>query len=241
MSVRVKITKRLRQIGVSSGDLLFCSSDNLNGRIVRFWTWSNWSHVGLILEMNGDLWVLESTTDDTPLPDLIHGKSKGGVQLVKLVDKIEKYRGNVGVRRVNPKFSSKLESRVFNFYRQNQDKGFTKNKFEIIKSWYDGPFGHNEPNTDSYFCSKLVAEALIRIGIINSNVGKSSNEYSQKDFEHFQPNGISKYHYSNKIRIVKRVKNLRNIGSEIKPILKEHRRILSTKLLHNVLKYTSNV
>ena len=122
----------------------------------------------------------------------------------------------------------------------------------MIKSWYDGPFGLNKPNTEHFFCSKLLAEMFMSLGLFERTKYKPANEYTQKDFMFVQPNFGRKrslgYHYSDKVTIIKRVENLRNIGSQISETggtnYHERRRSpydgLSVDLLQDILKYLPN-
>jgi len=51
---------------------------------------------------------------------------------------------------------------------------------ELLKSAYDGPFGKNEEDLSSLFCSELVAEAYQRLGLLTE--GTPSNEFTPADF-----------------------------------------------------------
>jgi hypothetical protein len=222
-----EIRKIIKDFGCGSGDLMFGSSPDDSGMIVRFFTWSNWSHVGIVLEINGKidvhyvdiktfLWILESTYNNENLKDYIAKTSKSGVQMVRFEEKLLKYGGEMGIRHVKPKFSKHLTKKFFRFYKKYQDREFTKNKMEIIKSWYDGPFGRNKPHTKTFFCAKLVAQAFQECKMLKKD--KPSNEYTQKNFERFQPDKSTKYgkkyRYSKKIIYLKKKKY---IGDSINP------------------------
>lgn len=204
----------MKKLGAKSGDLLFCSSDNFNGSFIRFFTWSKWSHVAIILEIDGDFWVLESTTDDLPLNDYISKKPKSGVQMVDLVEKIAKYRGEIGIRSINRRFSDKLTRGFFKFYQKYQNREFCPSSWEMIKSWYDGPFGRNKQQTKTFFCAQLIAEGFKQRRMAVK--GKPSSEYTQKSFETFQPIKNTKYgpryRYDDEICYVKKFKYNNNIG-----------------------------
>jgi len=208
-----EVRQLLRELGTKSGDFLFCASDNFNGSFIRFFTWSKWSHIAMILEIDGDFWVLESTTDDIPLNDYISKKPKSGVQFVSLVEKIRKYRGEMGIRPVNRRFSNNLTQKFFKFYKKYQDRKFCPNSWEMIKSWYDGPFGRNKQHTKTFFCAQLIAEAFKQCKMIGKR--KPSSEYTQKSFETFQPNG-RKYQYDDEIYYIKKFKyHQSSVGSSI--------------------------
>ena len=61
-----------------------------------------------------------------------------------------------------------------------RNRPYEKSEIELIKSAYDGPWGHNEEDLSSLFCSELVAEAYQRVGLLSNK--KPSNEYTPKDF-----------------------------------------------------------
>ena len=66
------------------------------------------------------------------------------------------------------------------FRQEMKHRSFEKSKLEIIKAVYDGPFGKNETDLSSLFCSELIAEAYQRMGLLDSSL--PSNEFTPKDF-----------------------------------------------------------
>lgn len=59
-------------------------------------------------------------------------------------------------------------------------KHYESSKIELLKLAYDGPFGHNNEDLSSIFCSELVAEAYQRLSLVTEE--KPSNEYTPADF-----------------------------------------------------------
>ena len=64
--------------------------------------------------------------------------------------------------------------------REVAGREYEQDTLELIKAAYDGPFGHNEEDISSLFCSELVAEAYQRLGLLSEE--KPSNEYTPADF-----------------------------------------------------------
>ena len=61
---------------------------------------------------------------------------------------------------------------------------YEKSILELVRAAWDGPFGRNEENLDSIFCSELIAEAYQAMGLLQCDTkgGAPSNEYTPKYF-----------------------------------------------------------
>jgi len=207
--MRRKIRNWLKTKKIGAGSLVFFRSDTFNGKWVRFWTRSDWSHVGILIEICGELWLLEACSDNKKSIDFIlEEPRRRGVQLVKFVDKIIHCTHAIGIRRMIPYLNPLLNTSLFDQYKKHHDTEFTTNKMEFIFAWYDGPCGMNKQNDETMFCSKLVAECLYSLCLLDRKTGEPSNEYTQKDLETIQltnPKCRSiKYKYDNKIITVKK-------------------------------------
>ena len=77
-------------------------------------------------------------------------------------------------------FDSENVKDLMQLRKELAGKEYEKDTLELIKAAYDGPFGHNEEDLSSLFCSELVAEAYQRLGLLNNE--KPSNEYTPADF-----------------------------------------------------------
>lgn len=167
---------------LKTGDLVMFSGKGAFSDIIKYGTLSKWSHVGMILHIPeyDFLTVWESTTL-SDVKDLDTGLPRKGVQLVPLSDRVQKYSGEISVRRLQgddlPKNSLR---KLMDLRKELRGKRYERSKVELFKSAYDGPLGHNKEDLSSIFCSELVAEAYQRLGLLTEE--KSSNEYTPADF-----------------------------------------------------------
>jgi len=207
------INEKIKKYDISGGDIIFCKGHSKYSLWLMRFQWNNWSHCGLIVNVNGELWILESTCNDIKINDFYSGKPKEGVQLVKLKDKLRYYKGEIGIRKLLPKSSKMLNDEIFKFYLKEHEKGFEQSNMEMVRSGCTWLFGLNKKNTKFYFCSELVAEALQEVKLIlqkfncNKIFINPSNEYTPSDLQLFRVDSIGndgiKYQYSTKVFKIK--------------------------------------
>ena len=127
------------------------------------------------------LW--ESTTL-TNLKDAIDGRVKRGVQLVLLSDRVRTYDGEASIRHLHGyTVDNHSYLNLMQFRQEVRGRAYEQDKLELIRAAYDGPFGHNQEDLSSLFCSELVAEAYQRLGLLQQPPqGLPSNEYTPRDF-----------------------------------------------------------
>ena len=169
---------------IKTGDLVLFSGKGGISHGIKLVTNSKWSHIGMALKLSesGAIFLWESTTLSN-LKDAIDGKSKRGVQLVLLSDRLRTYKGKKSVRHLKYTIKEKEYLKLMRFREKVKNRPYEKSKLELIKAAYDGPLGHNEEDLSSLFCSELVAEAYQQIGLLKSPPkGLPSNEYTPKDF-----------------------------------------------------------
>ena len=87
------ITKSGKNIYLDTGDLMLFSSDTLVSYSpeLKILGTCPWSHVGVVLRENNQLYILECTTDKS----LIRGSNKIPIS------RINRYNGNVGIMKLN--------------------------------------------------------------------------------------------------------------------------------------------
>lgn len=126
------------------------------------------------------LTVWESTTL-SDVTDLTSGTQRKGVQLVPLSNRVQKYSGDISVRQLKgDDLPGSCVRKLMELRTLLRGKDYEQDKIELIKSAYDGPFGHNTEDLSSVFCSELVAEAYQSLGLVTEE--KPSNEYTPADF-----------------------------------------------------------
>lgn len=175
---------------LKTGDIILFSGKGAFSDIIKYGTFSKWSHVGMVLKLPGYefLTVWESTTLSN-IADLDTKKPRKGVQLVALSDRVHQYSGSIAVRQLQG--GSLDEGAIDNLMGLREEikgKEYEKDKLELIKAAYDGPFGKNSEDLSSLFCSELVAEAYQRLGLLDET--KPSNEYTPADFSEKRMNSL---------------------------------------------------
>lgn len=167
---------------LNTGDIILFSGKGAISHGIKLFTLSKWSHVGMVLKLpDTDTVFLWESTIISNLADAIDGTKKKGVQLVLLSDRIKTYKGEASVRHLKGVTIDKNKYQTLMEFRKDvRNRPYEKNEIELIKSAYDGPWGHNEEDLSSLFCSELVAEAYQRIGLLPKDI--PSNEYTPKDF-----------------------------------------------------------
>lgn len=80
------------------GDILLFSGEGFLSHLTKWFTWSNFSHVGVITPLG-----LFESQKLSNIPD-IDGIFKKGVQIVNTDDRIRLYEGNVYYRKIRGEF-----------------------------------------------------------------------------------------------------------------------------------------
>lgn len=155
-------------------DLLLWSGNSRLSKFIQYGTGSQWSHVGMVIKMPGDLLMLwESTihdaTTDTPPVD--------GVQLTPLSKSIT---GHMAVRRMECQRTPEMYDRLWEVRKELDGRPFEASWTEFLLAGYDGPFGSQTRDLTTLFCAELIAETLQRVGLLDGS--KPSNEFTPRDF-----------------------------------------------------------
>lgn len=167
---------------LKTGDIVLFSGKGGISAGIKWATLSRWSHVGMILNLNEyDFITIWESTTLSNIADLDYKKPRKGVQLVPLSSRVNKYKGDIAIRQLQGvEFGVDGIRNLMQLRREVTGKEYEEDKIELIKAAYDGPFGHNEEDLSSLFCSELVAEAYQRLGLLSE--GKPSNEFTPSDF-----------------------------------------------------------
>lgn len=163
--------------------LLFNEQNYWFSTIVEFFTWSEFSHVGLVLKaptyidpsLTG-VYFLESGSE--VIPDSEDGKIKFGVQITDLNTVLQNYTGRVYYRKLQTgtgDAASPINDRITEYgpqiastYGSIYDKTYDDNVFDLIKAALGIEYGDNQ-RTDSFFCSALVTYFYTKLGIFPEN------------------------------------------------------------------------
>lgn len=165
-------------LDLKTGDVVLFSGKGFVSRMIQLFTWSKYSHVGLVVERLGKLYVWESTTLSN-LPDIFTGEKTTGVQTVNLFDRIHTYDGEIAYRGLKQPLT-RAQKRVYKAFRDKvRGRPYEKSKVQLARSAVDLLSGQKE-DLSSLFCSEMNAEAYQVLELVTED--KSSSEYTPADF-----------------------------------------------------------
>jgi hypothetical protein len=167
---------------LNTGDLVLFSGTTLSSRIVQLFTFSRWSHIGVVVRLPeyGNQPLLWELTRASKLPDVKYGALGDGVQLVSLDDKLKTYAGDVAIRRLRGGCDEEKRLLLLRELLANwQTKPYRNIVHKNLSAWWRG----EEATTISKqggFCSEFVAEVYKRWQLLPSD--RPSRYYTPQDF-----------------------------------------------------------
>lgn len=169
---------------LKTGDIVLFSGKGRISTGIKWFTSSEWSHVGMVLRLlQFDMVLLWESTTLNNIDDVETGIAKKGVQVVSLSKRLQNYDGKAAIRQLSKKLSPKKIKSLIEFKQEVKNRPYEKQNIELLKSAFDGPFGRNREDLSSLFCSELVAESYQQMGLLpNTKIAKASNEYTPADF-----------------------------------------------------------
>ena len=157
-----------------TGDLLLFSGRGFTSEVIRVFTRSPWSHIGMVVHLPGnpDPLVLESTTLSES-SDVTLGCPVAGVALVPLADKLRDYPGTVALRRRHgPPLSDRQQQLLARMVKRLLHRPY---KNYVLCNALDVLTGFTrKPDQRGWFCSELVAELYRRLGWLPRQTRASS-------------------------------------------------------------------
>jgi hypothetical protein len=168
---------------LNTGDIVLFSGKGTVSNVIKWFTKSRWSHVGMVIRsLELDMLLLWESTTLSKIKDIHSGVAKQGVQLVALSERMASYEGSIGIRQLEDYCPTpRATENLLKLRAELKDRPYEQSKLELFKSAYDGPFGSNQAeDLSSIFCSEMVAEAYQRMGLISNNY--LSNEFTPADF-----------------------------------------------------------
>lgn len=175
---------------LETGDIVLFQGSNLSSNLISIFT-GRWTHVGMVfvkvanletpdgrVVQNKMILLLESVSHPDGCMDVATNSYKDGVRLVDLKNRLKDsdspFFGVVKLRVSTTSRRERLNTEFERFYNNEGWKRYEPNKMNLIRVAFDcGAFGHNENDTSTYFCSKLVCEALEHMGVIEKNVNSA--------------------------------------------------------------------
>jgi hypothetical protein len=175
---------------LKTGDLIFFSGRNSNNAYIGA-KWASNSivnHIGIILEEQGNPWILEMVQSGmrfVPLPEVLSVYDADIIFMRRLVGSDREL------------LKEKITELMFETQSKSHDRVDNSGILEMIKAILDPqlPFSNrdllrNNRNLEKLFCSELVAESYMRAGLLPDDLGNDhpdSNEYIPTDFTTLNP------------------------------------------------------
>ena len=154
--------------------MLFNGQNYWFSYVVEWATWSQFSHIGLVLKsptwlhpsLTGN-YLLESGSESTP--DAIDHKIKFGVQITPLETLLENYVGKIYYRKINslplkenPQY---YHNKIKDIHTLIQDKPYDDSGLDLIAADLRVKLG-NCQRTNAFFCSALVGFIFTQLGFL---------------------------------------------------------------------------
>jgi len=163
-----------------TGDIVLFSGKGGISEWIKFGSFSRWSHVGLVVQVDEwDMALLWESTTLSSIADLESGEKRQGVQLVPLSARIAAYDGEAAVRHIKLPLTDIQRNALRDFREAMKGRAYEASKMQLVRSLFDQFGPENVTDLSSLFCSEMVAEALMRMGLLDPSL--PSNEYTPKD------------------------------------------------------------
>ncbi|SCW60671.1 hypothetical protein SAMN04487970_101993 [Paenibacillus tianmuensis] len=170
---------------LQTGDLLFCHGIFPEALQIEAIERSPWSHVGMVVKLPGveELLLWESTTMQT-LPDVeLKRLKKAGPMLVSLRERIATdvsggHDALFAFRLLEAQRSDGLTVKLKQFIEEVHQASFPSME-RMALEYLEGKL-HIQAGGSSLFCSELVAETYMHLGIMDRS--HPSNSYQPADF-----------------------------------------------------------
>jgi len=185
-----------------TGDIVLFQSHGSMANLVRCATCSNYSHIGMIVRLRASLsatssdvlYLWHAPSDKIErVPDMLSDppRAKDGPQLISLRRLIHYLDHDtvVTVRKVRlpddhpwntEDGAVAADSPLMQWMRVEHTKIYERDRVQLARSVYDGPFGANTADTSQYFCSELQAETYKQFRVMRTRL--PSNEFVPMDF-----------------------------------------------------------
>lgn len=153
--------------------LLFRGQNYWFSYIVEYFTWSDFSHVGIFL--NGATEIKPGLTKPLMfesgyerIPDAIEDRIKWGVQISDLQKVVDNYDGKVYYRKLNisEELRQKAKEGLAAVYQKIAEAPYDYNLCDLMRAEFDIDVGDVQ-KTDEFFCSALVAYVYAKLGLLS--------------------------------------------------------------------------
>lgn len=176
---------------LKTGDLILFHGMLLSSEINELLTRTEWSHVGMVVRPK-DIGINESerlmlweSNTLVNLKDVELKESKIGPMLVDLEQRLltdvkNKYDNKFRIRYNTCDISNEMLEKLKTFIKEVHSDTFPKTESDLRTEFFKGRILHERIDNGDYFCSKLIADTYIHMGILTKKY--PPNSYEPKDF-----------------------------------------------------------
>lgn len=150
---------------LEAGDIVLISNSEFYTHIAKLGTMSVWDHIAMVVEVDKELHLFESSPDGvftTPLNRRLKFYLKGST---------------LGVRRLIMSRTPEMKTALATFIKEVDGRPYKKNWMDLVRAWQGS---HTSEDLSSIFCSELVAAAYKRMGLLSNDI--PSNNFLPVDF-----------------------------------------------------------
>lgn len=175
---------------LQTGDLIFFESRGIPSKTIRWYTKSQYSHLGMVVlprdigetDVGDDVVLMVESHPNVRDRKDYRGNVSHGVQICTVLSKLDlvSYK-RISIRKLVVQRTPQMMEQLREFLAEARDRPYTSNFLEVIRAGGTGRFGMNESHLESFHCTGVVAEVYIRWGLIPNRI--SSNNYSPWDIE----------------------------------------------------------
>lgn len=151
--------------------ILFSGKDYWFSDVVEFFTWSDISHVGILLrdpyyigEDLPGLYLFESGKENTP--DVVRHQLIWGVQLTDFETIIKSYEGRVWRREMNTVITPTMLKNLEEVYNKVYGEPYDCSVVDFIRAETGKELDGDCRKTNKFFCSSFVGYILSEIGLL---------------------------------------------------------------------------
>ncbi|EFM10379.1 conserved hypothetical protein [Paenibacillus curdlanolyticus YK9] len=175
---------------LQTGDIFFASGIGAGSQRIEKLEHCEWSHVAMIVRTPDDQLLLWESTSLDNLEDVRFHDQKPGPQLVRLVDRLStdvscKYDGKFAIRRLNVDRTPQMLEKLNSFMEQVYEATFPSHLHMYLEV-LEGKLGIRTSFQD-FFCSKLLAETYIQLGLLPDHPVANSYEPASFTSSHHLP------------------------------------------------------
>lgn len=176
---------------LKTGDIILFHGVLLSSELNEVLTGGQWSHVGMVIRPEDigindseGLLLWESNTL-VNLQDVELNKSKMGPMLINLRQRLitdvkDKKDSKFQLRYNQCQISEKMIEKLKLFIKEVHSDTFVKTSLDMKIEFLEGRIFNKKINNNDYFCSELIADTYIHMGLLTTKY--PANSYEPKDF-----------------------------------------------------------